>query len=68
MLFLFIQSCGSDVNTKKRIKSNTEYPFKISIKLFNHSGYSENFTKFELHLQDKNWELIKKYMPREMDR
>lgn len=57
---LLIQACGSSSNSDKTPEP-AEYQFNLSAKLTNTCGLESSFDKYEVHLQDDNWELIAKY-------
>lgn len=57
---LLIQACGSESSSDKTPEPS-EYQFNLSAKLSNKCGLASSFDKYEVHLQDDNWELIAKY-------
>ncbi len=60
-LLLLIQSCGSDSVTNQNNNTPAEFKFTLLAKLINQCGQQTAFSQLEVHLQDENWQLIKKY-------
>lgn len=58
-LLLLIQSCGSSSDSSS--DTATEYEFTLLAELINQCGQQAAFNQLEVHLQDENWQLIKKY-------
>lgn len=58
---LFLQSCGSGSSSDSSTPVIKEYQFQLEAHLTNSCGQKIAFDRYEVHLQDDDWQLIEKY-------